>query len=85
MKHAVLVIAIACLSLPSAAFAASMTLTATVKLPSVCGNDIREDGEQCDGPDLGGASCNMLGFGGGGLSCTPSCTFDTSSCSTSAD
>jgi hypothetical protein len=46
----------------------------------VCGNGIQETGEQCDGSDLGGASCVSRGFSGGTLSCASSCVFDTSSC-----
>jgi hypothetical protein len=80
MKHAIFLIVIACLWLPGAARAASLNLTATVKLPSICGNNIREDGEQCDGPDLGASSCSVIGFDGGPLSCTPSCTFEVSLC-----
>ena len=48
---------------------------------SVCGNGVLEDGEECDGSDLGGATCQSMGFTGGGeLSCTASCTLDTSGC-----
>ncbi|PKN38075.1 MAG: hypothetical protein CVU63_16060, partial [Deltaproteobacteria bacterium HGW-Deltaproteobacteria-20] len=40
------------------------------------------DGEQCDGQNLSGATCQTLGFGAGGsLSCSSSCTFNTSACS----
>jgi subtilisin family serine protease len=46
----------------------------------VCGNGIRESGEACDGSALGGQTCTGLGFGGGTLSCTASCTYDTSAC-----
>lgn len=48
--------------------------------PPECGNDIAENGEDCDGPDLGGETCTSLGYDGGTLSCTVSCTFDTSQC-----
>lgn len=46
----------------------------------VCGNGILEGSEQCDNADVGGTSCSSLGFYGGTLKCTSSCTFDTSSC-----
>ncbi|MEO8604647.1 MAG: DUF1566 domain-containing protein [bacterium] len=47
-----------------------------------CGSDwIDVPGEQCDGPALGGATCERLGFfSGGALACTPGCAFDTSGC-----
>lgn len=46
----------------------------------VCGNGTRETGEDCDGSDLGGATCTSLGFSGGTLSCNGSCGYDTSAC-----
>lgn len=37
--------------------------------------------EQCDGTNLGGATCASKGFGPGtGLKCAPNCTFDTTGC-----
>ncbi len=39
-----------------------------------------QPGEDCDGTDLGAASCTSLGFLGGTLACHPDCTFDTSQC-----
>jgi hypothetical protein len=45
-----------------------------------CGNNIIDSGEQCDGSNLGGQTCVGLGYAGGTLSCTASCTFDTSGC-----
>jgi hypothetical protein len=57
--------------------------TTTVNVTvSVCGNNIKETGEQCDGSDLGGATCQSLGYSGGTLSCRPDCTFNTSGCYT---
>lgn len=47
---------------------------------SVCGNGLKETGEQCDGGDLGGQTCQTQGYGGGTLACTSACTFDTSAC-----
>jgi len=57
-------------------------LIVTGNLDPVCGNGVAEAGEQCDGSDLGGESCVSQGFDGGALSCTNSCTFDTSACVT---
>lgn len=64
--------------------ALAVDITAAVKI-SVCGNDIKEGGEQCDGNDISGRSCAYLGYNSGAISCTASCGFDTSNCSTSAE
>lgn len=45
-----------------------------------CGNSQVDDGEQCDGPDLAGQSCQLLGFLGGTLGCTLECRFDVELC-----
>jgi hypothetical protein len=46
-----------------------------------CGNGTAEPGELCDGSDLGGASCESVGFGGGTLGCATGCrAYDTSGC-----
>lgn len=45
-----------------------------------CGNGIAEKGEECDGTDLRGSACGDEGFYGGTLSCTASCSFDTTQC-----
>jgi hypothetical protein len=47
---------------------------------STCGNGMAEPGEQCDGADLKGETCQSRGFAGGTLACAPNCTFDTSGC-----
>ncbi len=57
----------------------SVTVTIT---PPVCGNNIRQGNEQCDGTDLGGQSCVSLGYAGGTLTCKADCTFNTSGCTT---
>ncbi len=48
--------------------------------PPVCGNNTKETGEECDGADLGGSTCQDLGFDDGTLACDGSCSFDTSGC-----
>ncbi|MBN2724752.1 MAG: hypothetical protein JXR95_11835 [Deltaproteobacteria bacterium] len=50
---------------------------------SSCGNGVIESPEQCDGTNTGSSSCISLGFDSGNLSCTASCTYDTSGCSSS--
>ena len=47
----------------------------------ICGNNVREPGEVCDGSDLAGETCESLGFEGGVLACLADCSwFDTSGC-----
>ena len=42
--------------------------------PPVCGNNIKEEGEICDGSDLAGATCGSLAAGQEGtLSCADDC------------
>ncbi len=47
---------------------------------SSCGNGVLDQGEDCDGDDLGPASCASLGYQPGQLACQQDCTFDTSGC-----
>jgi hypothetical protein len=52
----------------------------------VCGNGAIDDGEQCDGGNLGGFTCVDLGYSGGTLACDPvTCTYDASACVTDMD
>jgi hypothetical protein len=51
----------------------------------VCGNGVQETGEDCDGSDLGGSSCQSLGLGSGSLACDSGCLFDTSGCAGAND
>lgn len=46
-----------------------------------CGNGVREPGEECDGGDLGGASCSDAGCSSGTPSCTAACRLSFSGCS----
>lgn len=49
---------------------------------TTCGDGVMEAGETCDGADLGGVTCETLGFDSGALTCVDDCSgFDTSDCS----
>jgi hypothetical protein len=50
-----------------------------------CGNGVIDAGEQCDGMDLGGASCGDVGKESGTLGCAGDCTFDGTACYTCGD
>ena len=53
----------------------------TVPAPvTLCGNGIIDEGEQCDGSNLGSETCTNLGEGDGVLMCSASCAYDTSMC-----
>jgi hypothetical protein len=43
------------------------------------------DGVECDVADLGGATCQTLGFQGGTLACTADCKHDTSACESGSE
>lgn len=46
-----------------------------------CGDGVRNGPEACEGGDLGGQTCNGLGFSAGGtLSCNADCTHNTGGC-----
>jgi hypothetical protein len=53
---------------------------ANIAASMICGNGTREGTEPCEGADLGGATCETLGYAGGALSCTATCTFETGMC-----
>ncbi len=57
--------------------------TTGCEVAAVCGDgelDVPE--EQCEGADLGGETCETLGYYGGDLSCDSDCTFELVSCAT---
>ncbi len=45
-----------------------------------CGDGARQGTEACDGDDLDGKTCSMLGFAAGFVGCKSDCTFDSSHC-----
>lgn len=56
------------------------SLSSVMAGKSFCGDNIAQRLESCDGSDLKGKTCTDFGFSAGTLSCTASCTFDTSGC-----
>ena len=46
----------------------------------ICGNGVKDAGEQCDSSDLGGQTCQTLGYTNGTLSCNVDCTFNVDAC-----
>lgn len=63
-----------------AVFSLVVTGGGGVTQPPVCGNNVKESGEACDGNDLGGQTCQSQGFGGGTLACNGDCSLNTSGC-----
>jgi len=45
-----------------------------------CNNGVKDAGEECDGNKFGYMTCQLYGCTGGSLTCTDTCTIDTSSC-----
>ena len=57
-----------------------VTTTWTPGGAGVCGDNVIQFPEECDGVDLGLANCVTKGYDSGTLGCHLNCTFDTSSC-----
>ena len=51
---------------------------------TVCGDGVAGYGEDCDGSDLDGQTCQTQGFASGTLACA-ACAFDTSGCDSDGD
>ncbi|MBN2725421.1 MAG: hypothetical protein JXR95_15255 [Deltaproteobacteria bacterium] len=49
-------------------------------VPETCGNLQLDEGEQCDGNELGDENCFTRGYYHGTLSCNDNCTFNETSC-----
>ncbi|MFV8754793.1 hypothetical protein ACNOYE_29960 [Nannocystaceae bacterium ST9] len=45
-----------------------------------CGNGVIDPGETCDGLNFNGASCMVLGYDGGSLTCNANCAVDFTGC-----
>lgn len=60
--------------------AAETQLINTSVAISICGNDVIEGGEDCEGDNLAGKTCRSLGFFAGALACEATCTFDLRDC-----
>jgi hypothetical protein len=52
---------------------------------AMCGDDELQGDEDCDGTDLGDATCQTLGFDDGVLACDPECHLITDACFTCGD
>lgn len=86
-QHGFLVIALAVILLTAGVWhfvqltRADVTETVTVTATVLgCGDGIIQLGEDCDGANLNSHTCITEGFLSGSISCTPSCTLNTSSC-----
>ena len=62
-----------------ATHADAASINATIKI-GLCGDGVIDTGEQCDGSALNNKTCALLGYTGGTLTCSASCTFDTTAC-----
>lgn len=47
---------------------------------TLCGNGVKDPGEQCDGSDFGSATCQSEGLGSGNLQCNSACNIIVSGC-----
>ncbi len=48
--------------------------------PVLCGNGVKDPGEQCDGSDFAGKTCADFGLGSGALTCNSFCGIVASAC-----
>ncbi len=65
--------------------AAEDTTAGPPPIQGECGNSIVEEGEECDGTALSGATCADFGFASGALACSAECTVITDACFTCGD
>ena len=70
------------LLLPQFLLASAGTVVIEAKVVSLCGNGVINQGEECDGNNFAGHTCQTSGFSGGFLTCNANCTINTSQCTT---
>ncbi len=58
--------------------ASSVSISANKEI--ICGNNVVDSGEQCDGSNLNNQTCVGLGYAGGTLRCNADCIFNASDC-----
>ena len=59
-----------------------LDIETTIKI-SICGDNIKDENEECDGTDLAGKTCQDFGYPLGDLDCSDACAeFDVSGCYT---
>jgi len=51
-----------------------------IAVQETCGDQLADPGEECDGDDLGGLDCALLGYPGGTLRCQSNCRLDPTGC-----
>jgi len=59
--------------------------SSTTEPEPVCNNGMLEEGELCDGVDVGGADCMTYNLGQGDITCTANCTPNFADCTEMAD
>jgi len=65
---------------PMASSSGAASADETAGPEPMCGNGRAEAAEECDGDDLGKATCGALGLEPGPLACSEMCTIDASGC-----
>ena len=71
-------------TLACAADCLSLDADGCVATPTCGDGVVNQPSESCDLSDLNGTTCETLGLGGGLLSCTSDCNFDTAQCDTAS-